>query len=66
MHETNHNLVHKILMEDWVLGETIQANMHSGVVSEIHFGRFESALTWLHDEYERVMDINPTMIARQA
>lgn len=66
MHETNHNLVHKILMEDWVLGETIQANMQSEVVKEIHFGRFESALTWLHDEYERAMDINPTMIVRQA
>ena len=66
VHETNHNLVNKILMEDWVLGETIQANMQSGVVNKIYFGRFESALTWLHGEYERAMDINPTMIARQA
>lgn len=57
MHETNHNLVHKILNEDWVLGETIQANMESGAVSEIHFGRFESALTWFHEEYEKAMGI---------
>ena len=66
LHETNHNLVNRILMEDWVLGETIQANMQSGVVNEIHFGRFESALTWLHDEYGRVMGINHGTIARQA
>lgn len=64
-HETNHNLVNKILMEDWVLGETIQANMQSGVVDEVHFGRFESALTWLHDEYERAMDVEQVVVARQ-
>lgn len=64
-HETNHNLVNKILMEDWVLGETIQANMQSGVVDEVHFGRFESALTWLHDEYERAMDVEQMVVARQ-
>lgn len=57
IHETNYNLVNKILMEDWVLGESIQANMSSGVVDEIHFGRFESALTWFHDEYAKVMEI---------
>jgi phenylpropionate dioxygenase-like ring-hydroxylating dioxygenase large terminal subunit len=57
MHETNHNLVNKILMEDWVLGETIQANMESGAVNEVHFGRFESALTWFHEEYEKALGI---------
>lgn len=66
MHEANHNLVNRILMEDWVLGESIQANMQSGVVNDIHFGRFESALTWLHDEYEKVMNTHQEVIARQA
>ncbi len=66
MHETNHNLVHHILMEDWVLGETIQANMNSGAVKEIHFGRFESALTWFHDEYERLMEIDENLIAKSS
>lgn len=64
MHETNYHLVHKILSEDWVLGETIQANMESGVVKEIHFGRFESALTWFHDQYEKEMGLQENMIAR--
>lgn len=58
MHETNHHLVNKILMEDWVLGETIQANMQSGAVKEVHFGRFESALTWFHDEYEKALGLS--------
>jgi len=58
IHETNHNLVNVILTEDWVLGETIQANMESGAVKEIHFGRFESALTWFHDEYEKIIGSN--------
>ncbi|MCO7231716.1 MULTISPECIES: aromatic ring-hydroxylating dioxygenase subunit alpha [unclassified Cobetia] len=66
IHETNHNLVHKILMEDWVLGETIQANMASGVVDEIHFGRFESALTWFHEQYARLMALDDGVIARLA
>lgn len=57
IHETNYNLVNKILTEDWDLGESIQANMNAGVVDEIHFGRFESALTWFHDEYAKVMEI---------
>lgn len=60
MHETNHNLVNKILSEDWVLGETIQANMESGAVSQIHFGRFESALTWFHHEYEKAIGLTST------
>ncbi|EAT13068.1 Rieske 2Fe-2S domain-containing protein [Bermanella marisrubri] len=64
MHETNHHLVNKILMEDWVLGETIQSNMASGVVGEIHFGRFESALIWFHQEYEKLMELNEDVIAR--
>lgn len=58
MHETNHNLVNKILMEDWVLGETIQSNMQSGAVKEVHFGRFESALTWFHEAYEKAMGLD--------
>lgn len=66
MHETNHYLVNKILMEDWVLGENIQANMASGVVGEVHFGRFESALTWLHTEYARFMQLDDALIARLA
>lgn len=57
MHETNHNLVNRILNEDWVLGETIQANMQSNAVEKIHFGRFESALIWFHEEYEKAMGI---------
>lgn len=56
-HETNFNLVNKVLNEDWALGETIQANMTSGVVDEVHFGRFESALIWFHNEYEKIMGI---------
>lgn len=56
-HETNFNLVNKVLNEDWALGETIQANMASGVVDEVHFGRFESALIWFHNEYEKIMGI---------
>ncbi|MAZ87804.1 MAG: hypothetical protein CL693_09160 [Cellvibrionaceae bacterium] len=51
-HETNHNLVNKILMEDWVLGESIQANMEGGAVNQVHFGRFESALIWFHQQYD--------------
>jgi len=58
IHETNHTLVNLILMEDWVLGETIQANMESGAVKEIHFGRFESALTWFHNEYEKIIGLD--------
>ncbi|ARU54301.1 Rieske (2Fe-2S) protein [Oleiphilus messinensis] len=63
-HETNHNLVYKILSEDWLLGEAIQANMESGVVKEVHFGRFESALTWFHTEYEKALGLDNRMIAR--
>ncbi len=55
MHEKNHYLVNHILMEDWVLGETIQANMESGVVQHVHFGRFESALTEFHRQYAEDM-----------
>ncbi|NIB41054.1 Rieske 2Fe-2S domain-containing protein [Pseudomaricurvus alkylphenolicus] len=55
IHEKNHYLVNHILTEDWVLGETIQANMESGIVKEIHFGRFESALTEFHRRYEEDM-----------
>lgn len=65
VHETNHNLVNKILMEDWVLGEAIQANMISGLVDDIHFGRFESALIWFHQEYEKVMGHSEELIASQ-
>lgn len=64
LHETNFQLVHKILSEDWVLGETIQANMESGAVQEIHFGRFESALTWFHDQYEKEMGFEENIIER--
>ena len=64
MHETNYNLVHKILSEDWVLGETIQANMESGAVKEIHFGRFESALTWFHDQYEKELGLTDNKVAK--
>lgn len=63
MHETNYHLVNHILMEDWVLGETIQANMQSGAVKEVHFGRFESALTWLHDEYEKAIELDDQLLA---
>jgi len=55
-HETNHKLVNLILNEDWGLGETIQKNMESGLVKQVHFGRFESALTWFHEHYERRID----------
>lgn len=57
MHETNFNLVNKILTEDWELGETIQANMESGVVDNIHFGRFESALTEFDRQYSHYMGV---------
>lgn len=57
MHETNYHLVHKILMEDWVLGETIQANMESGVSEQVHLGRFESALIWFHDYYDDLIGV---------
>ncbi len=57
MHDKNHYLVNHILMEDWVLGETIQANMESGVVKEVHFGRFESALTEFHRQYVEDMQL---------
>ena len=56
MHETNFNLVNKILSEDWVLGESIQANMKSGLVNEVHFGRFESALTDFNHHYMAAME----------
>lgn len=54
-HETNHNLVNKILTENWVLGETIQANMEGGAVKYVHFGRFESALICFHEQYDKVL-----------
>jgi phenylpropionate dioxygenase-like ring-hydroxylating dioxygenase large terminal subunit len=63
VHEKNYDLVNKILSEDWVLGESIQANMASGVVDEIHFGRFESALTWFHDEYSKAMELESATLA---
>ncbi len=53
IHETNHQLVNLILKEDWVLGETIQANMEGGAVNQVHFGRFESALIWFHQQYDK-------------
>lgn len=56
VHETNHKLVNVILNEDWSLGETIQKNMESGLVKQVHFGRFESALTWFHEHYEMRME----------
>ena len=56
MHETNFNLVNKILSEDWVLGESIQSNMKSGLVNEVHFGRFESALTDFNRHYMEAME----------
>jgi phenylpropionate dioxygenase-like ring-hydroxylating dioxygenase large terminal subunit len=63
MHETNYHLVNHILMEDWLLGETIQANMLSGAVTQVHFGRFESALTWFHEEYEKAIGMDDSLLA---
>lgn len=58
IHETNHKLVNVILNEDWSLGETIQQNMESDLVKQVHFGRFESALTWFHRYYEKRMELD--------
>jgi hypothetical protein len=58
----DYDSIEKILSEDWVLGKTIHANTASGVVDEMHFGRFELALIWFHDEHEKVMKIEPGVL----
>ena len=57
LHEKNFNLVNHILWEDWVLMENIQSNMKSGLVKHVNFGRFEAALTEMHEQYERDLGI---------
>ena len=57
LHEKNFNLVNHILWEDWTLMENIQSNMKSGLVKHVNFGRFEAALTEMHEQYERDLGI---------
>ncbi|MCI5043530.1 MAG: aromatic ring-hydroxylating dioxygenase subunit alpha [Aquisalinus sp.] len=55
LYRTNHDLTKRVLDEDYELGETIQANMETGIVPDVNFARFESALTELHRHYNLAM-----------
>jgi len=57
--QANFDFTHKTLLEDFVLAEQIQKNMETGASDQLHFGRFEDALTRLHE-------LNEGMIAKYA
>lgn len=48
--QKNHAISTFVLDEDFVIGERIQSNIDSGIVDEINFARFESALQVFHRE----------------
>ncbi len=41
----NHEITSRTLSEDFAIGESIQSGLDSGANSELHFGRFEGALS---------------------
>lgn len=55
LYHHNHTLTEYILKEDFDIGETIHSNLQSGLVEQVRFGRFESALIDFHRRYEAEM-----------
>lgn len=47
--QANFDFTLKTLREDFVLAEQIQKGMETGATNELYFGRFEDALTRLHE-----------------
>jgi hypothetical protein len=43
------------LSEDYVIGESIQAGIASGVNTHFHFGQFEGGLSHFHQAIERML-----------
>ena len=53
--QRNHEITLKVLAEDFVLGEGIQASMSSGVMQHINYGRNEWALKCLNEWIDRFL-----------